>query len=327
MASVGSTACDFPRHLPWRGTRERGSHRRVLKIASWLLAVTLLSAATLWSSAALERQSSAGAEPAELIYLPPTRFLQAVSLGYQQVLANVLWFRTISYFGRHYRSDRVYPWLASMCDVVTDLDPHAEYVYSFGGVILPWEAERIDDGIALLEKGVRNMPESWRLQYMLGFSYYFFKNDLRAASHTLHTATFLRGAPDFVGRLAASVDAAYQGPGSAVDFLTEFERHNVNGEMRNVIHERIRELSLSSDIDSLEAAVGAFHAQAGRAPRDLSELVAAGVLPAIPQEPFGGRYVLDPTSGHVVSTSGHKAWRLGSSQVREGFLKAKRSGD
>src|SRR5512144_432986 len=101
MAMVGSTACDFPRHLPWRGTRERGSHRRTLKACSWLLSVTLLAGATLFSSAALDRQLSAGSEPAEFIYLPPTRFLQAVALGYQQVLANVLWFRTINYFGRH----------------------------------------------------------------------------------------------------------------------------------------------------------------------------------------------------------------------------------
>jgi hypothetical protein len=284
-----------------------------------------LVGATLFSSAALDRLLGAGSEPAEFIYLPPTRFLQAVALGYQQVLANVLWFRTINYFGRHYQSDRVYPWLASMCNAVTDLDPRAEYVYSFGGVILPWEADRIDDGIALLEKGTRNLPSSWRLHYMLGFSYYYFKDDLGAASRTLRTATFLPGAPGFVSRLAASVDAAYQGPSSAVDFLAEFERYDANGELRNVIRERIRELSLSGDIDTLEAAVRAFQVQAGRPPSELSELVSAGILTAIPQEPFGGRYVLDHSSGHVMSTSGHKPWRLGSSQLRDALLKTRRS--
>lgn len=327
MAMVGSTACGFPRHLPWHGTRERGAHRRVLKTSFWLLAVTSLAGATVWSSAALDRQLSTGSEPVELIYLPPTRFLQAVSLGYQQPLANVLWFRTISYFGWHYQSDRVYPWLASMCDVVTDLDPRAEHVYTFGGVILPWEADRIDDGIALLEKGVRNLPESWRLHYMLGFSYYFFNDDLRSASRTLRTAAFLPGAPDFVGRLAASVDATYQGPANAVDFLREFERRDASGEVRNVIHERIRELSLSGDIDALEAAGRAFQEHTGRAPSDLSELVSAGLIAAIPEEPFGGRYVLDLASGHVVSTSGHKPWRLGTSRSRDTILKARHSGN
>ncbi|HVO24985.1 MAG TPA: hypothetical protein VMW56_15290 [Candidatus Margulisiibacteriota bacterium] len=296
---------------------------RPLKTAAGLLIGVTLAAATYWLSAALDRDLSTHTELAELVYLPPTRFLRAVSLGYEQVLANVLWFRTISYFGRHYQSDRIYPWLASMCDVVTDLDPRAEHVYRFGGVILPWEADRVDDGIALLEKGVRNVPDSWQLQYMLGFSYYFFSDDLSAASRVLRTASVLPGAADFVSRLAASVDAASRGPRSAVDFLTEVQRNDTQEEMREVIRQRINELALSADLDSLEAAVRTFRDRTGRTPANLGELVSAGVLAAIPEEPFGGRYVLDPASGRVVGTSGHQPWRLGSSRVREAFLKAR----
>ena len=296
-------------------------------MASWMLALVVLMEVAFWSSAALDHHLGPDSEPPELVYLPPTRFLQAVSLGYERALADVLWFRAISYFGRHYRGDRIYRWLASMCDVVTDLDPRAEHVYRFGGVILPWEADRIDDGIALLEKGVRNMPDSWQLHYMLGFSYYFFRDDLDAASRTLRQATFLPGAPEFVSRLAAVIEAAHRGPASAVDFLTELERNDAHGNMREVIQQRIRELSLSEDIDSLEAAVQTFEARTGRPPTDLGELVSANVLAHIPEEPFGGRYVFEHASGHVVSTSGHKPTRLGSSQLREAFLNRKRSGN
>jgi hypothetical protein len=288
--------------------------------------VLLLGETAMSSSARLNEQLTADQGREQLVYLPPSHFLKTVSLGYEQALADVLWFRTISYFGRHYQSDRIYPWLASMCQVVTDLDPRAEHVYRFGGVILPWEADRVDDGIGLLEKGVHNMPDSWQLQYMLGFSYYFFRNDLAAASRTLRTASFVPGAPAFVGHLAASIDAAQYGASSAVNFLSELERRDVNGEMREVIRQRIQELSQSGDIDLLEAAVQTFHERAGRLPAGLDELVSDGIVAKIPAEPFGGRYVLDGTSGHVLSTSGHKPWRLGSSQLREAFLKAKRSG-
>jgi hypothetical protein len=292
-----------------------------------LVSVVVLMAAASWSSAVLDHHRRAESDPAELVYLPPARFLRVVSLGYEQALADVLWFRAISYFGRHYRGNRIYPWLASMCDVVTDLDPRADHVYHFCGVILPWEADRIDDGIALLEKGARNMPGSWQLHYMLGFSYYFFRDDLDSASRTLRQATFLPGAPEFIGRLATVVEAAHRGPASAVDFLSELERHNVSGDMREVIHQRIRELTLSDDITSLDAVVQVFERRAGRSPSDLGELLSAGVLTQVPQEPFGGRYEFDHASGHVVSTSGHKPTRLGSSQLREAFLRAKRSGN
>ena len=319
-----STPCEVPRQLAWhRIVGARRASRRVGRVTVFAAVAVTLSALASWSGSRLDRHLDSDHARADLIYLPPTQFLRAVSLGYQQALADLLWFRAISYFGRHYRSDRIYPWLALMCNAVTDLDPRAEYVYRFGGVILPWEADRIDDGMALLEKGARNVPESWRLHYMLGFSYYFFKDDLAAASRSLRKASFLPGAPEFVTHLAVIVDAAHQGPDSAVDFLTELEDRDVNGEMREVIRQRIRELALSQEIDSLEAAAQRFQDSAHRPPADLGELVAAGLLARIPEEPFGGRYVLDPASKRVVSTSGHKPWRLGSSHLREAILKAR----
>ena len=284
------------------------------------VAVSLI-ATIAWTDRALQSQLRAADDRQELIYLPPTRFLKLVSLGYQHALADVLWFRTISYFGRHYRTDRVYPWLAYMCDVVTDLDPAAQHVYRFGGLILPWEADHIDDGIALLEKGSRNLPDSWELSYMLGFSYYFFKDDLATAVQALQHATLLPDAPPFVTRLATVIESAHQGAERAIEFLTELERRGTNEEIRGAIRERIRELVLARDIDALDTAVATFQATFHRMPVQLTELVSAGVLAAIPREPFGGAYVLDVATGHVRSNLGHQPLRPGSSAFREHFLK------
>ena len=170
--SLQCMPCDAP--LPQRLWNRCG--------ASILITVTALSLMLTvgWTDGVLRSQFPA-VDREELVYLPPARFLKLVSLGYQHALADVLWFRTTGYFGRHYRSDRIYPWLAYMCNVVTDLDPAAQHVYRFAGLILPWEADGVDDGIALLEKGSRNLPDAWELSYMLGFSYYFFKDDLATA--------------------------------------------------------------------------------------------------------------------------------------------------
>jgi hypothetical protein len=204
-----------------------------------------------------------------------------------------------------------------MCDVVTDLDPRAEHVYHFGGVMLPWEADRVDDGIALLEKGTRNMPESWRLQYMLGFSYYFFKNDLAAAGRAFETAARLPDTPEFVSRMAATIFAAQKGTDNAIAFLTELERGNPNDEMRGALRERILELALTRDVDALDAAVKTFESRFQRKPADLDELLSYGILAAIPTEPFGGRYVFDSDTGSVRSSSGHEPRRLRRSKYHE----------
>jgi len=278
------------------------------------------------SETRLSQEPSLSSDSQELIYLPPTRFLRAVSLGYEHTLADILWFRTISYFGQHYQRDRVYPWLAYMCNVVTDLDPRAEDVYHFGGVMLPWEADSVDDGIALLEKGAHNIPDSWRLQYMLGFSNYFFKNDLAAASRAFETAARMPNTPEFVSRMAATVFAAQQGPENAIAFLTELERGNPNEEMRGAIRQRVLELALTRDLDTLDAAVQTFESQFQSKPADLGELVSRGILSRIPQEPFGGRYVLDRDTGKISSSTGHEPRRLKSSKIHEKFVSDRDAG-
>src|SRR5204863_759985 len=61
----------------------------------------------------------------EILYVPNGTGLRFMSFGYTNILANLLWFNTINYFGKHYRADRNYKWLGHMCGLVTELDPHA----------------------------------------------------------------------------------------------------------------------------------------------------------------------------------------------------------
>jgi hypothetical protein len=263
-------------------------------------------------------------EAAELIYAPPAGFLKLISLRYEHALANVLWFRTINYFGKHYRDDRTYPWLAEMCDRVTDLDPRGLHVYRFGGVILPWEANRIDEGIALLEKGARNMPDSWEIHYMLGFSHYFFRDDLAAASRELRAAIAQPNAPTFLLNLLTVIDTAERGPQSAVAFLEATVERAETPEVREAIREQIAGLILTSDLETLQSAVNRFRSRLGRLPESLFELVVYGFVPFLPPEPRGG-FLLHPETGEVMSAMGRAPKRLGSSAKRESFLRRART--
>ena len=321
---VHSKSCDSLRQVAWHDVNR-------LKVPSLIQGlfigsgVALLVLLAVRSDAALDKWSAESEPRADFIYVPPSSFLKAISLGYQHTFADVLWFRTINYFGRHHRGDRTYPWLAYMCDVVTDLDPSAEDVYAFGGIILPWEADRIDEGIALLEKGSRSLPFSWRLRYLLGFSYYFFRNDLSAASRNLEAAARLPDAPEFLTRMTATILAAHEGADNAIEFLTQVARESPDPEMRATMRQRIRELSLTQAFDAVDAAIKRFHDRFRRLPNTLSELVSAGVIEAIPPDPCGGVLILDRHTGAVRSSVGGKPLRMGSSRLRESFLKKDRT--
>lgn len=264
---------------------------------------------------------SHAAREADLVYLPKAEYLRPLSLGYTQVLADVLWFRTISYFGQHFRGDRMYPWLAHMCDLVTDLDPNAEYVYRFCGMILPWEAGQTDAGIRLLEKGLEALPESWLLHYWIGFNYYFFKNDFDSAASHMRRAAMLPGAHPNTAQFAALLASEHQGPDTTMRFLAEMQNEVASEEMREVVREQIAMAQLARDLQRLDAAVVDYKSRFGRTPNDVSELVDANLITQVPQDPFGGIYVVDPENGTVRSSTGKKPSKLHLSKLRKKRLR------
>jgi tetratricopeptide (TPR) repeat protein len=292
------------------------SARAVAFVAALFACVSAAAAARVQ----LERRPPPGAAGAP-VYLPKAEYLRPMSLGYANVLADVLWFRAISYFGGHYRSDRTYPWLAHMCDLVTDLDPRAEHVYRFAGVILPWEAGAADEGIRMLEKGTQTFPDSWLLHYWLGFNYYFFKSDFAKAAFHMHRAATLPGAHPNAARLAALLYKKEYDPDTALAFLGEMERNADSGQMREIVRRHMLEARLADDLERLADAVEAYRARHGRIPPSIDSLVEAQLLLEIPVEPFGGRYVIDPQTGAVSSSSGEAPSRLHESPLRAKFLR------
>jgi hypothetical protein len=221
------------------------------------------------------------------IYLPKAEYLRPMSLGFANVMADVLWFRTISYFGGHYRGDRVYPWLAHMCDLVTDLDPRAEHVYRFAGVILPWEAGETDQGIRLLEKGIRNFPNSWTMHYWLGFTYYFFKSDYEKAAFYMQRAAALPGAHPHAARLAGLLYAKQYGAEAASEVLHDMERNTSDPQMRGHPSSRARGAAVRW---TRPARRPSRRTERWTFSLRLRDLVDAGIIAAIPNEPFGGAY-------------------------------------
>ena len=197
---------------------------RVLNIQ--LLALPALVALTGFAALQLEsgRSERAGGTPEqteEVLYLPNGRALQFISFGYRNALAQLLWFNTISYFGKHYRQDQNYRWLAHMCRLVNDLNPLAEHVYLFCSAMLSWEAGAPQAAVTLLSRGIEMQPANWYLYYLRGFTYMLFLKDAARAKEDLVAASKLPGAEPFVARIAAKKIAELDTPQTAVEFLQQ----------------------------------------------------------------------------------------------------------
>ena len=71
----------------------------------------------------------------------------------------------------------------------------------------------------------------------------------------------------------------------------------------------MKEVIIEQDLRILEHAVNAYLTQQHVLPRTLTDLVEAGALSNVPQEPFGGDYRLDLKTGSVSSSTHPKRLR------------------
>ena len=302
-STAPSTAGHVPVHVTWP---------RVPWCAMALgsAAVLLLLAAMglRWEFA--QRHDAMADARTQLRLLPNGAFVKPMVLGYHHVAADLLWLNIVQVLGEREVRQADYEWLFHALDVATTLDPHYVYAYDVGGVVLAELAGRVDWSNALLEKGLAANPEAWRLPFQLGFNAFFHQQDYVRAADYMAIAARLPGRPAYVPELAARLYVEGKQPALALDFLDVMKRQTDDVHVLAVLERRKAEVIVERDLAVLEEAVKGYTARMGRGPETFDALIHGGDLAALPVEPFGGAYRLDPEGGTVVSTTHPSRLRL-----------------
>jgi hypothetical protein len=139
------------------------------------------------------------------LYLPSGKFMEQASLGYKQIVADVIWFQAVQYYGGYRKDEHGLTYFEGLIDLVTDLDPHFVFPYVFGAVIMSQDMESFDDGIRLLKKGMQQNPTDWALPFEIGFLYFIDAGNHDMAARYFELASRMPGAPDLTRRFAAFV--------------------------------------------------------------------------------------------------------------------------
>lgn len=205
----------------------------------------LLAAAVLWGAAVwLAPGSSArGSEREEFLYYPSGPFLREAVLGYDQAASALAWLQTVQYYGKHVRSDRQFDYLYHLCDVTTELDPHFTEPYTFGAFVLMTEGKQPSAGMRLLEKGRNNNPESWKVFFETGFTYYIAWEDYGKAAYYFTRAAEMPGAPEVANRFAAWVTTRAGDLRTSLLLWKELADRTTNPELKAKAEKKVQELS------------------------------------------------------------------------------------
>ena len=239
-------------------------------------------------------------------YLPSGKFLKGAALCFDEVLADLIWIKAIGYFGDHARTDKDFKWLYQLIDVTTALDPYFEDPYEFGGIILGTEINDIEGSLAILKKGMTNVPKHhqryWYLPFFTAFNYMYYKGDYKTAAHYLEIASSFPQRPPYLPLLVARLYANTDDPDVAIPFLVKMLERS-SAETREKLEQRIKEIKLLKHLKELTVALYNFKKAKGKYPQSIEELVRDGYLIEIPKEPFGGRYFISRQDHSIQTTS------------------------
>jgi hypothetical protein len=246
----------------------------------------------------------------ELRQLPRGEHLKPVLLGYHHLAADLLWLRVLQIIGARSVTSPEYEWLYHALDVITTLDPQYDYAYQVGGIILTEFAQRVDLSNRLYIKGIEANPNVWQIPFYLGFNYFFYLHDDAKAAEYMTRASKLPGHPLFLPFFATRLAAEAGNPEIALSFLGEMWRQTHDEQIKAQLETRMKELVIERDVQMLQTAVERYTQITNHPPRHLGELVSAGILSALPGEPFGGEYRYNAKNGEILSSTHPERLRI-----------------
>lgn len=244
---------------------------------------------------------------AEMAYFPSGRFVSESSVEFQGLAADFIWLRGIQYYGFHLMSDRKYEWLGHVFDILTSLDPGFIGAYHFGGITLAWDAGKPHEAMDFLIKGMKANPMSWQIPFDAGFICYMLLHDYGRASTFFEVASKMPNAWFILARWAAIAKSKSGDYQTAREMWLDILKGTENRKLKELVVRQLANLKLEETMAQLQEAVRKFQEDKKRLPADsaehpfYNELLDAGYIERIPEEPFGGRFYL--RDGKVLTTT------------------------
>jgi tetratricopeptide (TPR) repeat protein len=234
----------------------------------------------------------------DVLYLPSGKALSRMSLGYSALLADIYWTRAVQYFGsRHIQQSTRYELLSPLLEITTDLDPHLIVAYQDGAVFLseqpPWGAGQPDKAVELLEKGIHNNPDYWRMYFTLGFVQYMDRQDYKAAQEAFRRGSEVHGALPWMKVMAARMAEKGKDLGTSLALWRQIYDNTHDKELKQTAVSHINSLRADADLNELSRRIQLYRQKTGTLPSRWTDLVRAGMIPGIPLDPTGTPYKLD----------------------------------
>lgn len=225
--------------------------------------------------------------------------VRMADMGFHPAVASFLWANTMP--------EILDLFLNGHTEYISDLkfllgvDPKMSYPYAFSVLTLPvipsaQYADALKESFAIGREGIASADPDWRIPYYMAINYYLEKKDFKDAAYYFNLAAETPGVPGYAARFALNF-GIQQNERDRVRALWETVYESSNDPATKA--RAAAYVARMNDFDYLEAAAKAYKQKFGSYPTSTQALVAKGIIPAVPQDPFGFTFVInsDGTAG------------------------------
>jgi hypothetical protein len=268
--------------------------------------VSLVAALLLYGAAwqHLQRERHVFLQENYMDYTLPSRFTGPAAMEFKGMVSDFLFLKVITFLGERIGkqeefSDQHFKYLEESVNTITDLDPYFWDAYLFADMIFTWDLKEYEAANKLLLKARQYRTSDYRVPYYLGFNYFFFLKDNINGSRYLMEASKLPGSPYYLASLAARLSGYALEHRMGIIFLKEMIMDTENEQIKREFILRIKTLEI---MDQLEQKVREYKKTYRKLPSSLAELVTVGLIDKIPNDPYGGQFIMMENGG-VYTTS------------------------
>jgi tetratricopeptide (TPR) repeat protein len=254
----------------------------------------------------------------ETLFITSGKTIKRMSAGLEALAADLYWIRTIQYFGKKLidsgkplssaaTKDIQMDLLAPFLNIVVTLDPQHLPAYRFGAMFLP---ERdMPAAISLVEKGIRENPNAWRLYQDLGYIYWQAGNTSTGQQQVDNYAKSAEwyekggnaeGAPFWMHDLAGLMQIK-GGSREAARAVYSAYLSSDDQNVRAQAIDRLKQLQSLDELDAINALIASYKQHTGACPTDLRQFASrframnfALNEDSVPIDPDGFPYSYDP---------------------------------
>jgi hypothetical protein len=226
--------------------------------------------------------------------------LEAVSrraefgFGFRNLLGDIAWLEAVQVSGNMRMKRDDYDRLSDLLATVIRFDPRFEVPYLLGGIVLGDSPHHTAAALQILAQGEQQFSEEWRFPFYTSYIRYFSLGQPVEGGMALLRASRIPGSPPHFPLLASRMLSEGHRPETALAFLQNMIERETDPRRKTSLEERMRRVEVERDLQSMEGAIAEYTSRVGVPPRKLDDLVQSGMLARIPEEPYGGKYVLTP---------------------------------